>query len=291
MMTFLLKWWMLYWWWQCFTPHSSFNQEVRADDANADADPAVTVDHFDDGITNVNAHTASNVNVSADASTDDSFACSIRIPKLINCSHSQSNRTWIAIIKQQSFQSLAQIHPHSSTPWLTSISTLRNRRSLGNPTTSTSTMGFSHTFIILDISADQISVIQKCYTVHSLECQSTCAPMYLTSGLPNFCKFIYEWLPLLDQHHVHSNSLNNQCPLCCGSTETVTHFVNCPHPDCQKIWTNLHDPLYKLHLKQNVPPQYYNALAHGLYVGWGAQPPTQLQSDDDTAQKIQQDQE
>jgi len=62
--------------------------------------------------------------------------------------------------------------------------------------------------------------------------------------------------------------------------ETTDHFLNCSHPERQQIWTKLHDSVYKLHVKQNAPPQYYNAMAHGLYVGRGA-PTNQLTIDDD----------
>jgi len=47
-------------------------------------------------------------------------------------------------------------------------------------------------------------------------------------------KFIHKWLPLLDWHHIQSNSINNQFPSCRGTTKTVQHFVNCPHPEWQQ---------------------------------------------------------
>jgi len=104
-------------------------------------------------------------------------------------------------------------------------------------------------------------------------------------------KFIHEWLSLLDQYHIQSNSLSKQCPSCQGSTKTVSHFVNCLNPEHQQIWNNLHELLYKLHLKQNAPPQYYNALTHGLYIGQGAEPSAPLHEDDAMIQTIQQQQE
>ena len=48
-------------------------------------------------------------------------------------------------------------------------------------------------------------------------------------------KFIHKWLPLLDRYHVSSNSINKQCPSCHGATKTVSHFINCPHPEQQQI--------------------------------------------------------
>jgi len=95
-------------------------------------------------------------------------------------------------------------------------------------------------------------------------------------------KFIHKWLPLQDQYHVHSTSVNNICPSCWQSTETVEHFLQCPHTDWQAIWRTMHDSIYKVHLQQQVPPQCYNALAPNkamvtaqaklgctqLYYGW-----------------------
>jgi len=45
-------------------------KEVRANDVNANADSVFTVDHFNDGTTAVNFDAASNVNDSANASTN-----------------------------------------------------------------------------------------------------------------------------------------------------------------------------------------------------------------------------
>jgi len=53
----------------------------------------------------------------------------------------------------------------------------------------------------------------------------------------------------------------------------------------------MHDALFKLHLKQQVPPSHYNALVNGLYLGCGAIPPNQHQAGNDTTQEIQQEQE
>jgi len=79
-------------------------------------------------------------------------------------------------------------------------------------------------------------------------------------------------------------------------------LTNSPHPVMVTLKQSaifssvpLHDALYKLHLKKNIPPQYYNVLAHGLYLGHGysggAQPPAQSQVDEEVVQQIKQDQE
>jgi len=62
-------------------------------------------------------------------------------------------------------------------------------------------------------------------------------------------KFIHEWLPLQDRHHVSSSTTNHQCPSCCCSTKTVEHILQCQHPDQQAIWNELHKSVYKLHLQ------------------------------------------
>jgi len=66
--------------------------------------------------------------------------------------------------------------------------------------------------------------------------------------------------------------------------------MQCPHTECQQIWRTLHDAIYKLHIKQNAPLQYYNTLAYGLYVGCRAQPPQQLQINEADTQQLQQEQ-
>jgi len=104
-------------------------------------------------------------------------------------------------------------------------------------------------------------------------------------------KFIHEWLPLLDRYHVQSSSISNICPSCRGATEDVSHFLNCPHPDRQQIWTKLHDGVFKLHIKQNAPPSYYNVITHGLYTGRGANSKCPIDHDDTQTRNIIQQQE
>ncbi len=104
-------------------------------------------------------------------------------------------------------------------------------------------------------------------------------------------KFIHEWLPLLDRYHVLSSSQTKQCPSCHWAVETTDHFLNCSHLECQQIWTKLHDSVYKLHVKQNAPPQYYNAMAHGLYAGCRAPTKQTTTNDNDRIQNITQQQE
>jgi len=104
-------------------------------------------------------------------------------------------------------------------------------------------------------------------------------------------KFIHEWLPLLDRYHVLSSSQNKQCPSCWRETETTEHFLNCPNPERQQIWTTLHDSVFRMHIKLNAPPQYYNAMANGLFAGRGA-PMIRMDDDDDQSiQPIKQQQE
>jgi len=98
-------------------------------------------------------------------------------------------------------------------------------------------------------------------------------------------KFIHEWLPLLDRYHVLSNSQTKQCPSCRQAVETTDHFLNCSHPERQQIWNTLHDSIFKLHIQQHAPPQYYNVMANGLLAGRGA--PT-IQMDDEDDPMIQQ---
>jgi len=104
-------------------------------------------------------------------------------------------------------------------------------------------------------------------------------------------KFIHEWLPLLDWYHVQSSSASKQCPSCRGAIKTVSHFLNCPHPDRQQIWTNLHDGVFQLHIKQNAPPPYFNAIVHGLHVGRGATSDIPLDEDNHQIRNITQQQE
>jgi len=44
-------------------------------------------------------------------------------------------------------------------------------------------------------------------------------------------KFIHEWLPLQDRHHVHSASSDHLCPSCRSAPKTVNNFLACLHPD------------------------------------------------------------
>ncbi len=53
----------------------------------------------------------------------------------------------------------------------------------------------------------------------------------------------------------------------------------------------LHDLVYKLHVKQNAPLQYYNALANGLYIGCGAPSIVPNTEDDRMIQNITQQQQ
>jgi len=65
-------------------------------------------------------------------------------------------------------------------------------------------------------------------------------------------KFIHEWLPLQDQYHVQSTSIDNLCPLCHQACETAKHFLACPNLGWQQIWKELHDLLYQHQIKNAV---------------------------------------
>jgi len=64
----------------------------------------------------------------------------------------------------------------------------------------------------------------------------------------------------------------------------------CSHPERQQIWITLHDSIFKLHVKQNAPPHYYNALINGLYAGRG-DPPIPTHDEDEMIKNIQQQQQ
>jgi len=87
-------------------------------------------------------------------------------------------------------------------------------------------------------------------------------------------KFIHEWLPLQDRHHVISTSALNLCPSCRQTPETTEHFLACPHPDRQQIWTALHESLYKHQITHSISNVFHDIIAFGLYQG--RQAPTQL---------------
>jgi len=58
-------------------------------------------------------------------------------------------------------------------------------------------------------------------------------------------KFIHEWLPLQDRYHVQSASIDQVCPSYCMNRETVAHFLQCPHPNCIAVWTDIHQLLQR----------------------------------------------
>jgi len=87
-------------------------------------------------------------------------------------------------------------------------------------------------------------------------------------------KFIHEWLPLQDRHHVQSASTLHLCPSCNQQPETVKHFLTCPHPAQQQVWKDLHEALHKHQIQNGVSNIFHDILAYGLYQG--CQAPTQL---------------
>jgi len=87
-------------------------------------------------------------------------------------------------------------------------------------------------------------------------------------------KFIHEWLPLQDRHHVQSTSALHLCPSCNQHPETVEHFLTCPHPARQQVWTELHEALHKHQIQNSVSNIFHETLAYRLYQGHQA--PTSL---------------
>jgi len=83
-------------------------------------------------------------------------------------------------------------------------------------------------------------------------------------------KFIHEWLPLQDRHHVHSASSDHLCPSCHRVPETVHHFLACTHPDRQMLWTELDANLLKYFLRQQIDSSHHELFQYGLLKGRNA---------------------
>jgi len=80
-------------------------------------------------------------------------------------------------------------------------------------------------------------------------------------------KLIHEWLPLQDRYQVHSASSNHSCPSCRSAPETPAHFLSCPHPDRQAIWTELDNQLLKYHLHHQIESTYHDLYQYSLILG------------------------
>jgi len=80
-------------------------------------------------------------------------------------------------------------------------------------------------------------------------------------------KFIHEWLPLLDRHHVIGTSREHLCPSCRQAAETVDHFFECQQQERATIWKELHDHLQQHQIKNTVSNTFHDLLAYGLYQG------------------------
>jgi len=89
-------------------------------------------------------------------------------------------------------------------------------------------------------------------------------------------KYVHEWLPLQDRYHVKSLSIDQLCPSCRSGKEMAQHFLACPHPDRQKVWTELHQNIQKHSIKNNICSELYNLIEYGLYHGRSIQPPFRL---------------
>jgi len=83
-------------------------------------------------------------------------------------------------------------------------------------------------------------------------------------------KFIHEWLPLLDRHHTVRTSIDITCPSCWQATETVDHFLSCPHVKRTSVWKDLHEQLQKHQIKHTVSNVFHDLLAFGLYTARNA---------------------
>jgi len=83
----------------------------------------------------------------------------------------------------------------------------------------------------------------------------------------NLTKFIHEWLPLQDCYHIQCASTLHQCPSCHSHSEMVQNFLACPHPDCIKIWEEMHQHLLKHCFKHDLQANYHEILTYGLQQG------------------------
>jgi len=97
------------------------------------------------------------------------------------------------------------------------------------------------------------------------------APLTIFSGLQ--ANLLIEWLPLQDQHHVYSTSLDHLCPSCQQHLKMIAHILECDHRDFQAFITKLHGLQYKHHIKHQVGGDHYNLFAYGLYIGLQHPPP------------------
>jgi len=77
-------------------------------------------------------------------------------------------------------------------------------------------------------------------------------------------KFIHEWLPLQDRYQVHSASSDHSCPSCHSAPETMAHFLSCPHPNHQAIWTELDDQILQYFLHHQIKSTYHELFQYGL---------------------------
>jgi len=86
-------------------------------------------------------------------------------------------------------------------------------------------------------------------------------------------KYNHEWLPLQDRYHVKSLSIDQLCPSCKNEKETAQHFLSCPHPNRQLVWTELHHSIQKHSIRNNISSIICNLIEHGLHHGRQANSP------------------
>ena len=89
-------------------------------------------------------------------------------------------------------------------------------------------------------------------------------------------KYIHEWLPLQDWYHIKSLSNDPLCPSCHSGKEMAQNFLECPHPDCQQVWKDLHHTIQKHSIKNNLST-LYNLIKH-IYINGNQPNPPSVQS-------------
>jgi len=85
-------------------------------------------------------------------------------------------------------------------------------------------------------------------------------------------KFILEWLPIQNCHHIWSPSCGHSCPSCCQTTETNDHFLSCQHDSRLQVWKDLHEQLHQHQIKHTISNIFHDLLALASILA-GANPP------------------
>jgi len=77
-------------------------------------------------------------------------------------------------------------------------------------------------------------------------------------------KFLHDWLPLRGAKHAASPTTSLLCPQCQRETETIWHFLECPHAERDIRYRKLQAELNALHTRHNVDPHLFQLLWQGL---------------------------